>query len=105
MLGLAATYYLRAKSPSGKPVDPVARFHLGNGARLERLNWPADVSTKGLRESYGLMVNYLYDLRYIEANHEAFVNEGAIVASDAVHRDLLALAGFRPISSVPSQGL
>ena len=51
------------------------------------------------------MVNYLYDLRYIEANHEAFVNEGAIVASDAVHRDLLALAGFRPISSVPSQGL
>ena len=105
MLGLAAIYYLRAKSPSGKPVDPVARFHLGNGARLERLNWPADVSTKGLRESYGLMVNYLYDLRYIEANHEAFVNEGAIIASDAVHRDLLALAGFRPISSVPSQGV
>ena len=105
MLGLAAIYYLRAKSPSGKPVDPVARFHLGNGARLERLNWPADVSTKGLRESYGLMVNYLYDLRDIEANHEAFVNEGAVIASDAVHRDLLALAGCRPISSVPSQGL
>jgi malonyl-CoA decarboxylase len=105
MLGLAAAYYLRAKSPSGKPVDPVACFHLGNGARLERLNWPADISTKGLRESYGLMVNYLYDLRYIEANHEAFVNEGAVIASDAVHQDLLALAGFRAISSVRSQGV
>jgi malonyl-CoA decarboxylase len=105
MLGLAAAYYLRSKSPSGKPVDPVACFHLGNGARLERLNWPADISTKGLRESYGLMVNYLYDLRYIEANHEAFVNEGAVIASDAVHQDLLALAGFRAISSVRSQGV
>ena len=51
------------------------------------------------------MVNYLYDLRYIEANHEAFVNEGAVIASDAVHQDLLALAGFRAISSVRSQGV
>ena len=85
MLGLAASYYLEAKTKSGEPLDPVARFHLGNGARLERLNWVADTSPKGLREACGLMVNYLYERRNIETNHEAFVNEGVIAASDAVH--------------------
>ncbi|HZC12515.1 MAG TPA: malonyl-CoA decarboxylase [Thermoleophilaceae bacterium] len=88
VLGLAAHYYLRAKGSGGKPVDPVARFHLGNGARLERLNWLGDTSEKGLREAAGLMVNYLYDLRFIEANHEAFANHGTVVASDAVRRHL-----------------
>ena len=88
---LAATYYLRAKGTGGKPVDPVARFHLGNGARLERLNWLGDVSPKGLREAHGLMVNYLYDLRFIEANHEAFANEGTVVASKAVLQHLPAI--------------
>ncbi len=82
LLGLAAHYYLRAKGPGGKPLDPVARFHLGNGARLERLNWPGDTSAKGLREAAGLMVNYLYDPRSIEANH------GTVVAADAVKRNL-----------------
>ncbi|HET6468117.1 MAG TPA: malonyl-CoA decarboxylase [Geminicoccaceae bacterium] len=86
VLGLAATYYLRAKTSSGRPLDPVARFHLGNGARLERLNWPGDSSPKGLREAAGLMVNYLYDLRFIEANHEAFANHGTVAASSAVQR-------------------
>jgi malonyl-CoA decarboxylase len=66
----------------------VARFHLGNGARLERLNWLGDISEKGLREAAGLMVNYLYDLRFIEANHEAFANHGTVVASDDVKRHL-----------------
>jgi malonyl-CoA decarboxylase len=66
----------------------VARFHLGNGARLERLNWLGDNSAKGLREAQGLMVNYLYDLRFIEANHEAFANDGTVVASTAVRRYL-----------------
>ncbi len=88
LLSLAAAYYLGAKSSGGKPLDPVARFHLGNGARLERLNWLGDTSPKGLREAYGLMVNYLYDLRYIEANHEAFANESTVVASDSVRRHL-----------------
>ena len=88
LLGLAAHYYLRAKGPGGKPLDPVARFHLGNGARLERLNWPGDTSAKGLREAAGLMVNYLYDPRSIEANHEAFANHGTVVAADAVERHL-----------------
>lgn len=88
LLSLAAAYYLGAKNSGGKPLDPVARFHLGNGARLERLNWLGDTSPKGLREAYGLMVNYLYDLRFIEANHEAFANESTVVASDAVRRHL-----------------
>lgn len=88
MLRLAAFYYLQAKTGSGEPLDPVARFHLGNGARLDRLNWPADTSPKGLREAAGLMVNYLYDHSAIEANHEAFVNDGAIAASATVRRHL-----------------
>ena len=58
----------------------MARFHLNNGARLERINWSADTSKKGLRESLGLMVNYLYEPRAIEGNHEKFVR-GEIVAS------------------------
>ncbi|NCZ30540.1 MAG: malonyl-CoA decarboxylase, partial [Betaproteobacteria bacterium] len=49
-----------------EPVDPVARFHLGNGARIERLNWLADPSPKGLKQSYGLMINYLYDLKRLD---------------------------------------
>ena len=91
LLGLAATYYLRAKGGGGRPVDPVARFHLGNGARLERLDWLGDTSPKGLREAHGLMVNYLYDLRFIEANHEAFANDGTVVASQAVLQHLPAI--------------
>jgi len=86
MLGLAAEYYLKAKNSAGKPIDPVARFHLGNGARLDRLNWPSDTSPKGLKEGAGLMVNYLYDIRSIEANHEAFANSDTIAASPAVLR-------------------
>ncbi len=66
------------------PRDPVARFHLGNGARIERINWMADLSRKGVRESYGLMVNYLYDLASIEANHEAFANRRPVATSRSV---------------------
>ena len=83
---LAAHYFLEAKSRGGRPVDPVARFHLGNGARLERINWAGDVSAKGLRESAGLMVNYLYELDDIEKNHEAFANHGTVVCSSAVRK-------------------
>ncbi len=78
---LAAVYLLHASPrPDG---DPVARFHLDNGARLERLNFAADLSRKGLKQSYGLMVNYLYDLKRIEANHEAFTR-GEVAHSRAV---------------------
>ena len=86
LLRAAAWYYLRARNGRGLPVDAVARFHLGNGARLERLDWLADTSERALKQSHGLMVNYLYDLDYIERNHEAFAQQRAIVASSAVSR-------------------
>ena len=83
---LCATYLLQ-RSNGELALDPVARFHLHNGAKLERINWSANISKKGLRESLGLMVNYLYEPDRIEVNHERFV-QGAIVASRQV-RDLV----------------
>lgn len=78
LVRLCAQYLLAEAPPSraGRALDPVAHFHLSNGARVERLNWRADVSEKGWRESFGLMVNYLYDPDRIEENHEAYVGEG-----------------------------
>jgi len=76
--------YLTASNGGKGPTDPVARFHLGNGARLERVNYLANIASRGFKESYGLMVNYLYDLDRIEANHEAFVRHGTVAHSDAV---------------------
>ena len=83
---LAAYYFLKARTPKGRLIDSVARFHLGNGARLERINWLGDISPKGLRESAGIMVNYLYRLDDIEKNHEAYANDGTVVASSAVKK-------------------
>ena len=97
----AAFYYLRAKTKAGRPLDPVARFHLGNGARLERLNPLGDLSPKGLAQSKGLMVNYLYDLDAIEKNHEAYAEKGAVVASSAVTRALRPEAAARPLTPAP----
>ncbi len=85
LLRLAAHYLLHA-SRDGRPVDPVARFHLGNGARIERLNWLADTSEKGLKQSWGMMVNYLYDPDRIETNLELFEQEGRIDAATSVKR-------------------
>jgi malonyl-CoA decarboxylase len=90
LLPAAAHYFLKAKNPGGRPLDPVARFHLGNGARLERLNVLGDVSPKGLKQSHGLMVNYLYALDEIERNHEAFAERGVVAASNEVRRALPA---------------
>jgi len=99
-LRAAAWYFLNARNRRGLPVDAVARFHLGNGARLERLNWLADVTDKGIAQSHGLMVNYLYDLEDIEKNHEAYAEGRAVVASNAVRRllrqpstDMVAVPG------------
>jgi malonyl-CoA decarboxylase len=83
---LAAQYLVNGKSQDGGVVDPVARFHLGNGARLEQVNVGADLSDRGIANSWGVMVNYLYDLKKIEANHEAFVNEGKVICAPAVRR-------------------
>ena len=98
---LAAHYFLKARRPDGRVIDPVARFHLGNGATLERIDWQGDLSPKGLAKSYGIMVNYLYDLDEIERNHEAFVNRGQIAASSAVKK-LLPVAPSRLRSALPS---
>ncbi|MCC6781140.1 MAG: malonyl-CoA decarboxylase [Hyphomicrobiales bacterium] len=86
LMRAAAWYYLRGRTSRGTPLDSVARFHLGNGARLERLNLLADVSERGLRQSHGLMVNYLYDLDHIEQNHEAYAQQHAVVAASAISR-------------------
>ena len=83
-----AEYLLRARDGKGRPVDPVARFHLNNGARLERVNWLGDVSDKGLQQAAGFMVNYLYDVSQIERNHEAFAREGRVIAARAVEKAL-----------------
>src|ERR1700732_5285218 len=79
LMRLCTTYLTRRPSP-GNRIDPVARFHLGNGARLERINWLGNNSPRGIRESFGIMVNYLYDRDTIEDNHKAFVR-GTIVRS------------------------
>jgi malonyl-CoA decarboxylase len=83
---LVAAYLLRAKAVQRRPIDPVARFHLGNGARLERINWMGDTSKRALRHGCGFMVNYLYDPATIVENHEAYANHAAVQASSAVRR-------------------
>lgn len=83
MLKLAARY-LTAEKRGMMPLDPVARFHLGNGARVEQLNWLSDTSEKGLKQSAGMMVNYLYDLDEIEDNHEFFAEDGRIAISGSI---------------------
>ncbi|MCB9944412.1 MAG: malonyl-CoA decarboxylase [Geminicoccaceae bacterium] len=77
-------HYLVMEKRKSRPRDPVARFHLNNGARLERINWMGDISAKGLDESAGILVNYRYHPAHIERNHEAYANDGAVVASTSV---------------------
>ena len=101
LLPAAAYYFLRAKTSRGRPVDPVARFHLGNGARLERLNFLGDASPKGLQQAHGLMVNYCYDFDDIEKNHEAFAEKSEVVASTAVRK--LLRVNPAPRDLVPAQ--
>jgi len=82
MLLQGAAEYLGRGMKGGKPIDPVARFHLGNGARVERLNWAADPSPKGMKQAWGLMVNYLYDLKRLD-KHREWLAQGKIpVAGD-----------------------
>ncbi|MGA7104364.1 MAG: malonyl-CoA decarboxylase [Candidatus Deferrimicrobiaceae bacterium] len=83
-----AAYLLVVRTESGKPIDPVARFHLSNGARLERIHWLSDLTPKGLRQNAGFMVNYLYELDRIERNREAFDQHGEIASSHAVRKHL-----------------
>lgn len=90
----AARYLMTAE---GREADPVARFHLGNGARVERLVWLGDASAKGLRQSHGMMVNYLYDSAYIDANYRAYAERRTIAASGAVRRLAKDEGGMIPL--------
>ncbi|HEX5477009.1 MAG TPA: malonyl-CoA decarboxylase [Burkholderiales bacterium] len=85
LLRLCADYLLNAKQGLD-PLDPVARFHLGNGAALERLNWLANTSERGMARSAGMMVNYVYWLAEVDRNHERFFREHAIVASSQLEK-------------------
>ena len=89
---LAAKYLVVARSAKGQVINSVARFHLGNGARLEAIHTGADRSANGMRQSHGVMVNYVYDLAEIEANHFQLAELGMVAASKPV----LALAGIDP---------
>lgn len=84
LMRLCAHYLVNEKWPDGHALDRVAHFHLSNGARVERLNWLADRSENGMAQSAGMMVNYLYRLDRIEANHEAYAGRGHITMSSAI---------------------
>lgn len=101
VMRLCAYYLLNAKQDGGsagsaEPLDPVARFHLANGAALERLNWMGDASESGMARSAGLMVNYVYSLAEVEKNHERYFRQHAVVASPALER----LARESPMAAV-----
>ena len=85
---LCGRYLLKEKNDRGRARDPVAHFHLTNGAQVERLNWMADTSSHGFSQSAGMMVNYLYNLTRIEANHEGYTGDGKVAASTVVNRIL-----------------
>ena len=80
----AARYLTAEKRRSGITADPVAHFHLSNGARMERLNWKGDLSSNGLAQSCGLMINYLYKLADIDGNHESYTSTGRIATSSSI---------------------
>lgn len=82
----ACAIYLVKVKKDGYPVNPVAKFHFGNGAELYRINWMGNTSHHGLNDSFGLMVNYLYNLKHIEANHEAYTIEGKLAVSKSIRK-------------------
>jgi malonyl-CoA decarboxylase len=79
-------YYLLNAMRDDSPADPVARFHIGNGARAERLNWLADTSSRGLKNCAGMMINYVYYLDQIEDNHELYIKEHRVAATHELRR-------------------
>ena len=83
---VAAQYFLQQKNDRNKPLDPVARFHLKNGAILERINILGNPSTKGMKDSLGTMVNYVYDLSRVEHNHENYVRSDKVICSSQVKK-------------------
>lgn len=106
---LALAYLALPQTLKNGVIDPVARFHLSNGARLERINVCADASAHGMRSAFGVMVNYLYDPDSVEQNHESFVSRGEIPMSRSVARDyktlhaVWAAAGEQPLKAIASK--
>jgi len=94
LTALCAAYLVHAKRDDRQPVDPVARFHLANGASLKRINWMGDISVSGIRQSFGLTANYAYRLKDLEQNHEAYAREFRVVATPTLTH--LAGRGRRP---------
>ncbi|MFN2633479.1 MAG: malonyl-CoA decarboxylase [Thermoanaerobaculia bacterium] len=94
LLAAVADYLVRARNSAGKPIDPVARLHLNNGARLERIDWLGDLSPKGLSQGLGFMVNYLYDPARIVENHERFAERGEVVMSPSIRKLLQSGTGL-----------
>ncbi len=94
---IAARYIVEARTEGGQTVDPVARFHLGNGASAHRLNWPGDLAPSALKSAHGLMINYLYEPDQIETRHEAFVRDGSVA-----HGEQLAQALARATKGGPN---
>ena len=89
MMEYVGKYFLSSERTDKMPNDPVARFHLGNGASLEQINYLGDVSSNGINLSAGLMVNYLYDLDKVEKNHELYTSENKINISKNAKKVLL----------------
>jgi malonyl-CoA decarboxylase len=98
IMRVCAIYLTRHASAEDR-ADPVAHFHLGNGARLERINWLGNTAARGIQESFGIMVNYLYDVATIESNHEAFVNDGTVMRSAEVDALLAPTLESRGVTS------
>ena len=80
----AVKYLTKSERNDGMPNDPVSRFHIGNGASLEKINLNADTSEKGMMQSFGVMANYLYDLKVVEENHENFFKSKAVPVSKKI---------------------
>jgi malonyl-CoA decarboxylase len=85
LMALCAHYLLHVRS-GGEPADPVARFHLANGARLRRLNWPSDLSAAGLERSFGLTANYVYYPTNLLRNCQTYREEGRVTATRQLER-------------------
>ncbi len=88
LIKLVAHYIVNEKNQQGLPVNDVSRFHLGNGAIVEDIVINANVSEQGFKRSYGMMVNYLYELKNIEKNHEDYMNNNKVIVSDKIKKYL-----------------
>ena len=88
IIKLVAHYIVNEKNEKGLPVNDVSRFHLGNGAIVDDIVVNANISETGFKRSYGVMVNYLYELKNIEKNHEEYMNNNKVIVSDKIKKYL-----------------